>query len=485
MRGNIQYLINEGGMVKVYFINMLAMRFRGFTIWCIALIILLLLPTLAQAEYLGCFEPSETVYATVQFNGVTGEVAATSVSARVLDPNDTTIPTKTLCASGCDGTIPEIDGTNATGLFRGSFSVGATPLAGTWTIRYKGTVDGNVQAGSDTFHVVDTAGDCASRTGVVTASGTVTTVTNGVTLASSQGAVTFTGNVAITDGLTITRSTANQPAISATGNGTGAGVYAAGGIYGDGLYTIGGVAGGAGFQTKGQGSGNVSSGVIAWGDGGPGILAKSTSGIDGIQAATLTGSITGNLSGSVNSVTTGVTLTNDAITAAKIADDAGNEIAGQVWGEDATANQTQGTFGQAIGDPVADADTIWGLANTNLPDILTDTADMQPKLGTPVASVSGDIATVLARTNVLKQITVSAGTTASAIISTGSFTESSNKGYVGGVVNCPNATAPENRPVFLKIISFDPTTDKVTLNGSFPTVLTTGDVCNIYIDTIR
>ena len=41
-------------------------------------------------------------------------------------------------------------------------------------------------------------------------------------------------------------------------------------------------------------------------------------------------------------------------------------IADAVWDEDATAHQVQGTFGQAIGDPVADADTIWGLANTNL-----------------------------------------------------------------------------------------------------------------------
>jgi hypothetical protein len=42
------------------------------------------------------------------------------------------------------------------------------------------------------------------------------------------------------------------------------------------------------------------------------------------------------------------------------------ENADAIWDEDATAHQTQGTFGQAIGDPVADASTIWGLANTNL-----------------------------------------------------------------------------------------------------------------------
>lgn len=34
-----------------------------------------------------------------------------------------------------------------------------------------------------------------------------------------------------------------------------------------------------------------------------------------------------------------------------------------VWDEDATAHQTQGTFGQAIGDPAADSDSIWALVN--------------------------------------------------------------------------------------------------------------------------
>ena len=41
-------------------------------------------------------------------------------------------------------------------------------------------------------------------------------------------------------------------------------------------------------------------------------------------------------------------------------------IADAVWDEDATAHQTQGTFGQAIGDPGVDTDTIFGLLNTNL-----------------------------------------------------------------------------------------------------------------------
>jgi len=55
-----------------------------------------------------------------------------------------------------------------------------------------------------------------------------------------------------------------------------------------------------------------------------------------------------------------------AIDADALAADASAEIADAVWDEDATAHQTQGTFGQAIGDPGADSDSIWALANTNL-----------------------------------------------------------------------------------------------------------------------
>lgn len=36
-----------------------------------------------------------------------------------------------------------------------------------------------------------------------------------------------------------------------------------------------------------------------------------------------------------------------------------DEIAGAVWDLDATSHQTQGSFGQAIGDPVADTNTIF------------------------------------------------------------------------------------------------------------------------------
>jgi hypothetical protein len=68
----------------------------------------------------------------------------------------------------------------------------------------------------------------------------------------------------------------------------------------------------------------------------------------------------------------------NAITAASMNADASAEIADAVWDEDATAHQTQGTFGQAIGDPAADTDTIYALvtniqaSTTNLP---SDPAD--------------------------------------------------------------------------------------------------------------
>ena len=48
-----------------------------------------------------------------------------------------------------------------------------------------------------------------------------------------------------------------------------------------------------------------------------------------------------------------------AIDAAALAADAVTEIANGVWDKDATGNQIQGSFGQAIGDPAADTNTIY------------------------------------------------------------------------------------------------------------------------------
>jgi hypothetical protein len=72
----------------------------------------------------------------------------------------------------------------------------------------------------------------------------------------------------------------------------------------------------------------------------------------------------------------------DAITAAKVASDVSAEIADAVWDEDATGHQTQGTFGQAIGDPVADTNTIYKA-------VVTDATG---------ATVGVDVAAILADT---------------------------------------------------------------------------------------
>lgn len=91
---------------------------------------------------------------------------------------------------------------------------------------------------------------------------------------------------------------------------------------------------------------------------------------DDIQTRLPTALVSGRMDSSVGAmaanVLTATAINADAITAAKVADDVSTEIANKTWDMDATGHQTQGTFGQVIGDSVADTDSIWGLANTNL-----------------------------------------------------------------------------------------------------------------------
>lgn len=67
-------------------------------------------------------------------------------------------------------------------------------------------------------------------------------------------------------------------------------------------------------------------------------------------------------------------------------------IAGAVWNEDATGHQTQGTFGQVIGDSGADTDSIWSLANTNLDTTISSRAS-----AASVAAVQTDVDDIQAR----------------------------------------------------------------------------------------
>ena len=75
----------------------------------------------------------------------------------------------------------------------------------------------------------------------------------------------------------------------------------------------------------------------------------------------------------------------DAIGASELAADAVTEIANAVWDMDATGHQTQGTFGQAIGDPVADTGTIFKATVTDATGVTvgSDTATLLTRMGIP------------------------------------------------------------------------------------------------------
>jgi hypothetical protein len=107
-----------------------------------------------------------------------------------------------------------------------------------------------------------------------------------------------------------------------------------------------------------------------------------------------------------NAVTTVNGLAANVITAASMADDASTEVANKVWDTDATGHQTQGTFGQAIGDPVADTGTIFKATVTDATGVTvgTDTATLLTRLGTPSdlgggATVAANLSDIEAQTD--------------------------------------------------------------------------------------
>lgn len=112
--------------------------------------------------------------------------------------------------------------------------------------------------------------------------------------------------------------------------------------------------------------------------------------LDGIQADTEdiqsrlpAALVSGRIDASVGAMAANV------MTAAAAAADFGGEIADAVLDEALSGHTTAGTLGKAIADIETDVDAI-----------LTDTADMQPKLGTPAgASISADIAAIEAQTD--------------------------------------------------------------------------------------
>ncbi len=204
--------------------------------------------------------------------------------------------------------------------------------------------------------------------------------------------------------------------------------------------SVGSVSGAVGSVTGAVGSVTGAVGSVTGNVGGnvAGSVASVTGNVGGNvvgAVASVTGNVGGNVVGSVASVTAAVTVgavnaaaladffdTDSGTTYAsavagslvkEIADNAGGSgltaaaIADAVWDEDATGHQTQGSFGQAIGDPGADTNTIFKAVvsdaagatvgvdvvaiKAETASIQTDTNDLQTQIG-----VAGAGLTVLA-----------------------------------------------------------------------------------------
>lgn len=83
-------------------------------------------------------------------------------------------------------------------------------------------------------------------------------------------------------GVTVAQTASNQPAVSLTGNGTGAGLQAQGGTSGNGVYALAGLTGAGFYAAGGTGSGGIEA---HGGSAGPGLNAVGGSGADGIKAS--------------------------------------------------------------------------------------------------------------------------------------------------------------------------------------------------------
>jgi len=123
----------------------------------------------------------------------------------------------------------------------------------------------------------------------------------------------------------------------------------------------------------------------------------STVGLTATTVATVTTTTTATTATNVTTVNglaagviTAAAIATGAIDADALATDAVAEIADGVWDEDATAHQTQGTFGQAIGDPVADTNTIFKA-------VVTDATGAT--VGVDVVAVKAETVEILADTD--------------------------------------------------------------------------------------
>lgn len=174
----------------------------------------------------------------------------------------------------------------------------------------------------------------------------------------------------------------------------------------------------------------------------------------------------------------------DAIGASELAADAVAEIADAVWDEDATGHQTQGTFGQAIGDPVADTNTIYkavvsdatgATVGVDVAAVLVDTAEIGAAgAGLTEAGGDGDHLTAINLPNQTMDIT--GNITGNLSGSVGSVTGNVGGNVIGSVGSLgTQAKLDVNAEADTALADYDPPT-KAELDAA---------VANVSVDEIQ
>lgn len=233
------------------------------------------------------------------------------------------------------------------------------------------------------------------------------------------GATTHTGNVVMSDGLTISApSTGNRAGLDIAGNGTGAALKLVAGATGVGFSVAGGGTSGDGIKvttTSGHGLnlapvGTSMHGLLATGgNGGTSDGIKAVAGTGGVPIrGDITGSITGSLSGSVGSVTGAVGSVTGAV--GSVTGAVGSVTGLTASNLDATISSRMATYTQPTGflsasfpTSVASPTNITAgtiTTVTNLTNAATSgdfTTTMKTSIGTAVAasavaSVTGNVA---------------------------------------------------------------------------------------------
>lgn len=138
-----------------------------------------------------------------------------------------------------------------------------------------------------------------------------------------------------------------------TGNVTGSVASVTGAVG-----SVTGNVGGLVVGSVGSVAGNIGGNVV-------GSVASVTGSVGSVTGAvgSVTGNVGGNVVGSVGSVSAAVTVGGfnaNTITAAAFANDAGDELADQIWDEDQATHVTDGTFGYNLNIPISTRSTYSG-----------------------------------------------------------------------------------------------------------------------------